>query len=82
LYDNLNDITSWKGNDFKRLTDHKKIGAANMGFAAASVAGRCKHQQQIAVRLQFGLDGMLLGFWFLTCTFSSSISSGSGQTEY
>ena len=24
LYDNLNDITSWKGNDFKRLTDHKK----------------------------------------------------------
>jgi len=52
-----------------------------MGFAA-SVVGRCKHQQQIAVQLQFGLDGMLLGFWFLTCTFSSSISSGSGQTEF
>lgn len=32
-----------------------------MGFAA-SVAGRCKHQQQFANRLQFGLDGMLLTF--------------------
>jgi hypothetical protein len=48
-----------------------------MGFAA-SVAGRWQHQQQFAIQLQSGLDGMLFGFWFLTCTFSSSISSGSG----
>lgn len=52
-----------------------------MGFAA-SVAGRYKHQQQIAVRIQSRLDGILLGFWFLACTFSLSISSGSGRTEY
>jgi len=52
-----------------------------MGFAA-SVAGRWQHQQQFVIVLQSGLDGILLSFWFLTCTFSSSISSGSGQTEY
>lgn len=53
---------------------------ANMGFAA-SVAGRWQHQQQFAIWLQSGLDEMLLGFWFLTCTFKSLISSGSRQTE-
>ncbi len=52
-----------------------------MGFAA-SVAGRYNHQYFIAIVLQFGLDRILFGFWFSTCTFSSLFNSGSWQTEY
>jgi hypothetical protein len=51
--------------------------AANKPFAVIG-AGSWSNQQQLIIVLLSGLDGILLSFLLLTCTFISLLSFSSG----